>query len=187
MIEFRKFGKIPRLHRGMIVTEKIDGTNAAVVVVDEGFGHLTVFAQSRTRIITPAEDNYGFAKWVEAHSEELVHLGVGYHFGEWWGGGIQRKYGLDKDDKRFSLFNPYRYEDQIAGGVLPDNVTAVPIVVEGSFDLNLVQDALEHLQTVGSKAAPGFPDPEGVVVYHEAAKQAFKVTFDHDEIGKLPF
>src|SRR5687767_11177216 len=103
MNEFREFQKIARLNRAVIVTEKIDGTNGCVVVSEDG---LTVTAQSRSTIITPQNDNFGFAKWVQDNAEELKQLGPGYHYGEWWGCGIQRKYGLD--EKRFSLFNVSR-------------------------------------------------------------------------------
>ena len=35
MIEFTKFPKIPRLNRDMIITEKIDGTNAQIYVAEQ--------------------------------------------------------------------------------------------------------------------------------------------------------
>ena len=108
------------------ITEKIDGTNAAVVLVpyqqadvdqlpfslatvpDPAHGmYLSVLAQSRSRYLTAEQDNFGFAAWVKAHAEELAALGPGVHFGEWWGKGIQRGYGLD--EKRFSLFNVSRW------------------------------------------------------------------------------
>ncbi len=102
-MEFREFDKIPRLKRNVVITEKIDGTNACVVISPEGI----ISAQSRSQIITPDNDNYGFARWVEDNSEELAKLGGGYHFGEWWGSGIQRRYGMDR--KVFSLFNVGRW------------------------------------------------------------------------------
>ncbi len=99
-MEFKKFPSINRLTGPIIVTEKIDGTNACVVINEEGW----VRAQSRTRFITPQSDNFGFANWVYKYEEELrTILGVGYHYGEWWGKGIQRSYGLS--DRKFSLFN----------------------------------------------------------------------------------
>jgi hypothetical protein len=112
-MDFKEFPKMPRLSREIIVTEKIDGTNAQVAVVEldgysapgavwEGDG-LAIYAGSRTRWITPKADNFGFAAWVRDNAEELATLGPGNHFGEWWGAGIQRRYGLT--DKRFSLFN----------------------------------------------------------------------------------
>lgn len=51
---------------------------------------------SRTRWITPEDDNYGFAKWANENKEELLKLGIGQHFGEWWGSGIQRGYNLQR-------------------------------------------------------------------------------------------
>jgi hypothetical protein len=87
----------------MIVTEKLDGTNAQVHITDDG----RIFAGSRNRWITPDADNFGFARWVAEHEEELRALGPGSHYGEWWGSGIQRRYGLD--EKRFSLFNVGRW------------------------------------------------------------------------------
>ena len=51
--EFRAWPSIPRLYRDCVITEKIDGTNAAVVVTDDG----QVYAQSRKRVITRGDDN----------------------------------------------------------------------------------------------------------------------------------
>ena len=70
MVEFKEFDKIPRLNRQVVITEKLDGTNACVVVGEDG----AVTAQSRTRIITPQADNYGFALWVHEHTEQLRDL-----------------------------------------------------------------------------------------------------------------
>jgi hypothetical protein len=87
MIDFIAFPKIPRFNREWIITEKIDGTNAVVFVSDEGI----VKAGSRSRWITPESDNYGFAKWVHENEDELrTGLGPGFHYGEWWGKGIQK-------------------------------------------------------------------------------------------------
>lgn len=75
---FIPFDKIPRLKRGCVITEKIDGTNAQVVVGEDG----SVRAGSRKRWITPEDDNFGFAAWVRRNEEELRELGPGQHFGE---------------------------------------------------------------------------------------------------------
>lgn len=64
-IEFTPFPKIARLNRTVVVTEKIDGTNAAVGVTEDG----VVYAQSRKRVITPEQDNFGFATWVRDKDE----------------------------------------------------------------------------------------------------------------------
>jgi len=127
-IEFTSFPKIARLNRNITITEKIDGTNAAIGIVDgitdpefgpEGqvchvwTGELsgyTVYAQSRKALIAPERDNFGFAQWVWDNAALLASaLGPGLHFGEWWGSGIQRGYDLPKGEKRFSLFNTKRW------------------------------------------------------------------------------
>ena len=178
-LEFKPWPKIARLNRDIIVTEKIDGTNAAVIVTDDG----EVGAQSRSRVITPEQDNFGFAGWVAGNRELLAEtLGPGYHFGEWWGSGIQRGYGLAKGERRFSLFNTSRW----AGVDLPGDIGlgVVPILHSGPFDQDAVTFALQDLVDDGSAAAPGFLDPEGVVVFHVAANRMFKVTIKGDEAPK---
>lgn len=169
--EFVGFPKLARLNREMVVTEKIDGTNACVVVTDDGEVH----AQSRKRRITPEQDNFGFARWVAEHAEELRGLGPGRFFGEWWGLGIQRGYGLDH--KRFAPFNPDTRD-------VPDCCHTVPVLTRYAFDLGRVQDCIEDLRANGSAAAPGFKPAEGVVVYHTAARTMFKVTLEDDDVPK---
>lgn len=78
-MEFAEFPKIARLSREIIVTEKVDGTNAQVFIGEEG----TVLVGSRNRWITPKDDNFGFAAWVEANKDAILKLGPGRHFGEW--------------------------------------------------------------------------------------------------------
>ncbi len=190
---FEEFPKIPRLKRGCVITEKIDGTNAQVHVTEEG----EVLAGSRSRYVTPEADNYGFAKWVAAHREELLKLGPGRHFGEWWGSGVQRGYGLTGGEKRFSLFNvgrwgasvPHKPECScgncpVMESVLPACVSLVPVLYEGPFSSDIVDSVLEDLRVNGSKAAPGFMKPEGIIVYHAAARSMFKVTLEKDEEPK---
>lgn len=176
--EFQGFKKIPRLRRLAYITEKIDGTNAHVHILDDG----RVLAASKNRYVTPAEDNYGFAKWVEAHANLLYELlGPGRHYGEWWGQGINRGYGLA--EKRFSLFNVERWRnvERDSGGV----VRVVPTLgISDSFTTDMVDEALLILRLGGSYAAPGFMRPEGVVVYHTAANAYFKQTIEGDEKPK---
>ena len=178
-LTFEAWPKIARLNRDCVITEKIDGTNAAVIVTDDG----TVGAQSRTRLITPDQDNFGFARWVYDNAEALTSaLGTGRHFGEWWGSGIQRGYGLPKGEKRFSLFNVNRYKDADLSE-LP-SVALVPTLYVGPFTTSGVAETVERLARFGSLAAPGFDKPEGVVVFHTAAQTVFKVTVEKDEAPK---
>lgn len=176
-MEFIEFPKIPRLSRECVITEKIDGTNAQICITPEG----EFLVGSRTRWITPDNDNYGFARWAYENKDELMRLGVGSHFGEWWGNGIQRGYGLSNGDKRFSLFNVHRWADAL---VRPRCCGLVPTIYTGIFDTDKILDALTMLKNNGSFAAPGFMNPEGVVVYHTAAKQMFKKTILKDEEWK---
>jgi hypothetical protein len=173
-VEFREFQKIPRLNREVIVTEKIDGTNACVVVGEDG----SVGAQSRSRIITPQDDNYGFAKWVQENADELRTLGPGYHYGEWWGHGIQRNYKLA--EKRFSLFNVSRW-----GDARPACCHVVPVITSAN-NFSVAEPALQALRDHGSYAAPGFMKPEGIVLFHTQSNLLFKVTLekDHEWKGK---
>jgi hypothetical protein len=175
MSEFIEFNKIARLSRNCVVTEKIDGTNASIVIGEDGSFQIG----SRTRWITPQDDNYGFAKWATANKEELMKLGPGQHFGEWWGNGIQRGYGLSW--KRFSLFNTARWSDD---AVRPACCSIVPVLYSGIFDTNEIVNALTKLRDNGSLAAPGFMKPEGVVIWHEAARVYFKKTLDKDDEWK---
>jgi hypothetical protein len=169
MAEFRAFPKVPRLtNLSMVITEKIDGTNACVVVSEDG----EVSAQSRTRAIQPGNDNFGFALWVQQNQDQLRELGPGYHFGEWWGLGIQR--GYDLHERRFSLFNVTRWRD-----AHPDCCHVVPVLDEGTMLSALHIDAIAaELQESGSQAAPGFWKPEGVMVYVDGMNQYIKHPFD---------
>jgi len=194
-VEFVGFQKIARLRRECLVTEKIDGTNASIRITEDG----EFLVGSRTRWITPESDNHGFAKWAYDHKEELLCLGNGAHFGEWWGSGIQRGYGLPKGEKRFSLFNVARWclfgqePQRIAMAdpriekyqdVLPDCCGLVPILYRGIFDTARVEEAIADLRMNGSKAAPGYANPEGVVVFHVAGNTGFKVTLEKDHEPK---
>lgn len=194
-MEFVEFPKIPRLKRNITVTEKIDGTNAQIHIrhlglgsapfepgYDTQVGDLLVRAGSRSRWLPvpdgPGDDNFGFGRWVWAHAYELAPvLGPGAHFGEWWGAGIQRRYGLET--KRFSLFNTHRWKDTVFPVF---GVGIVPVLYEGPM-VN-TDELIDQLRRQGSIAAPGFMAPEGIVVYHHASRSMFKQTLSKDEEPK---
>lgn len=175
MTDFREFQKIPRLSRECVITEKIDGTNGCIYIGDDG----EFLVGSRSRWITPEQDNFGFASWAMSHKDELIELGPGYHYGEWWGNGIQRGYGIK--EKRFSLFNAGRWSHV---ATRPKCCSCVPILDLGIFSFDLVQDAMNHLRDGGSVASPGFMKPEGIVIYHVPSKRMFKKTIEKDEEWK---
>lgn len=172
--EFKAFPKIARLNREVIVTEKIDGTNAQIHIDED---ERVVIAGSRSQWITPDSDNFGFARWVEENRDELKRLGPGSHFGEWWGAGIQRRYGLS--EKRFSLFNVSRWSE-----VRPACCGVVPVLWRGNFEDMRLGEILDDLHARGSRAAPGFMKPEGVVIFHVASGQLFKKTIEKDSEPK---
>jgi hypothetical protein len=175
-MEFQDFPKMARWSRDVIITEKIDGTNAQVCISDDG---VTMLVGSRTRWITPEEDNHGFARWCAENRDELLKLGPGRHFGEWWGSGVQRGYGLTKGDKRFSLFNTSRWADS-----RPACCHVVPVLYQGPMVPRLMDDYIAELAAFGSAAAPGFMDAEGIVLFHTAANFGFKKTVKRDEVPK---
>lgn len=223
-MSFEPFAKIARLNRDIVITEKIDGTNGQILIEEIGeeragevpvgdelavIGRYGVKAGSRNRWLTAADkgDNFGFAAWVRANAPALVQvLGPGRHFGEWWGQGIQRRYGLT--EKRFSLFNPSRWgflADPVVRAARPEipaQLGVVPTLYEGpwfgraeafgdgvigahtSGDYYAPILALNVLDQYGSYAAPGFRDPEGIVVFHSASSQLFKATIKGDEKPK---
>lgn len=190
-IEFTPFPKMARLSRDIVISEKIDGTNAQIVIEpgykddprvihswrDETDTDMVMLAGSRTKWIVPSDDNFAFALWVKQNAEELQGLGHGRHFGEWWGRGIQRNYGLE--DRRFSLFNAHRW-----GEVRPACCDVVPVLYTGPFQMAEVNRVISDLALHGSEAAPGFMDPEGIVVFHTAANFGFKKTIRGDESPK---
>src|SRR5688572_10914142 len=133
-MKFEPFPKVARLSRSCVITEKLDGTNATVhvldvsrepfreymssgdevtgapdrppgVLVEDGDFAWLVSSASRKDWITPERDNFGFARWVRENAAELAALGPGWHRGEWWGSGVNSGYDLPSGEKRFSLFN----------------------------------------------------------------------------------
>lgn len=226
---FRPFSKMPRLNREVIITEKIDGTNAQIViahraVVQQCFhegtlnevgpdyatpdhiiaqqGDYVLLAGSRTRWIRPKQpgekgdpDNYGFAAWVSQNAIELFKLGEGRHFGEWFGSGINRAYGLTNGERRFALFNTGRWApvpgrgpwlgavDKETGFII-ECCTVVPVLWQGCFDKFDVDFMLSMLREHGSFAAEGFKNPEGIVIFHTASQSCYKVTLENDESPK---
>lgn len=177
MKEFEPFPKIARLSRVCTVTEKIDGTNACIEITDDG----QFLTASRTQWIYPEKnkDNFGFSAWAHENKDELMKLGVGKHFGEWWGAGIQRGYGLP--EKRWSLFNTKKWSDPL---LRPNCCHVVPVLYEGNFDTFLIDGLIETMRQQGSVASKGFMRPEGIIVYHSAANMYFKKTLDKDDEWK---
>lgn len=171
--KFTPFPKIARWSRSVIITEKLDGTNACVWIGKNG----DFRTASRSRWITPQDDNYGFSQWAHENKEDLLSLGVGGHSGEWWGHGIQR--GYNQTHKKFSLFNTSKWNAN-----KPECCDVVPTLYQGILNETIIHTIIEKLRSEGSKAAPGFMDPEGIVIWHEASRTYFKKTLKNDEAPK---
>lgn len=164
-VEFRAWPKIPRNKGGQVtITEKIDGTNACVIVRN---GEL-VGSQSRNRLIKPGDDHMGFAFWVSENAEELVSLGDGYHYGEWAGPGIQKNPHM-LEQKTFFLFNTFRPSD-----TLPECVSQVPVLYQGPGTPKATEDTMRELWNTATSA--GYI-PEGVIIYSHDTRTYTKDTF----------
>jgi hypothetical protein len=210
MGDYPAFGKIPRLNRDIVVTEKMNGTNGLISIRKSEPGdpmpgnyidvsgtdtHGTLFdvvAGSRNRWLFASKsgDNFGFAQWVHQNALALwLTLGEGLHYGEWFGSGIQgNNYGLAKDERRFALFNTSRWtHDAVSAGV--EGLTVVPVLYDGPFNQYEIQVALGRLRLNGSlwsrlHLQQAHREAEGVIVYHVASRQYFKVTSKNDEAPK---
>ena len=168
--EFKAWGKTQRYNGlGVTISEKIDGTNACVVV-HEGE---VVGAQSRNRIITPEKDNMGFARWVEENKESLATLGDGYHYGEWAGEGIQKN-PHNLVGKHFLMFNTSRPHES-----LPTCVELVPVLYEGSYQgKDHIDSIMEELVLKGKEM--GYT-PEGIIIYFHEHRKGLKYTFANNK------
>lgn len=194
------FGKIPRWNREVVLTEKIDGTNGLVAVRKAGDGWpegrtrpprsvvftdgTEVAAGSRKRWLTPESDNFGFAQWVWDNAEALAQLGSGNHYGEWYGKGIQRNYGLT--ERRFMLFNVAKWGDD-SDNVRPKVCEVATVLARCAADdlPDVLSANLATMEMFGSAHVPGFKRPEGIVLYHTAGNHLYKVTLEGDR-AKTP-
>lgn len=206
-MEFAPWPSISRLNKMAIYTEKINGTNAAVrirpfstadldvpnhptcaITFTDSGDTFNIWAQSRKRFLHIGDDNFGFAQWVEDNAANLVRvLGVGDHFGEWWGSGIQDSYGLSKGERRFSLFNVKRWTDTLHwqhGHELVPQLYMVPVLLEDTFSTETAKQCVDVLR-LGSWASPGFMRPEGVVVFHTASQTPYKTFLENDDLHKF--
>lgn len=202
-VPFPAYPKLYRLNRTWVATEKIDGTNGLVFVPEDPTE--PVRAGSHKRWLQPASpgnkavDNFGFAAWVQEHAEELRALGPGHHYGEWWGKGVQR--GYNQITRRWSLFDfrwgqPRPEHPQVRADYpclerKPACCDVVPVLAVGTNVKAVEQEALNRLngtmpfdedtcEPQGSWAAPGFPFPEGIVLFHEPSHTRFKVLLEND-------
>ncbi len=105
---------------------KLDGTNAAVRVQLPLRGNeQAVFYQSRTRDITPQDDNFGFAQWASGYQEIFLRAARRAHriaqsvpghvvtfYGEWCGQGVQSGTAVSQVPRQFAVF-AVQVDDQV--------------------------------------------------------------------------
>lgn len=206
-IQFQAWPKTPRLFRDIVITEKVDGTNSAVIIqesdsdgecsayvlahVERDGVEYEVAAQSRNRLALPgkATDNHGFAGFVQQNAEELFDLlGPGRHFGEWWGKGIQGRYkNVHPQIRGFALFNTAKHKVLHAWlpmhGGIDVLVEPVHVLYEGPFSEKVIRDTLEELKENGSWTSP-LDKAEGIVVFHTQSRQVYKYTIEGDDAYK---
>jgi len=120
--------RAPVIHyRGKV---KLDGTNAAIRLCND-----EVRAQSRSRFITPDDDNYGFAAWVESKKDGwlmdvITTLNDEMDFtiyGEWCGKGIQKRCAISQVGPKFVIFamtmdDRVIYEPAVIGALLQPDI-----------------------------------------------------------------
>jgi hypothetical protein len=96
---------------------KLHGTNASVVFFPDGSRQ----TQSRTNVITPGNDNAGFAAWVEANANLFDALALritdsecpAVVYGEWCGRGIHKGVAINALDRMFVVFGIRHYRGQL--------------------------------------------------------------------------
>lgn len=79
---------------------KLHGTNAAVGFTDTG----EKWAQSRSQVITPENDNAGFAHWLATNEGVFPALKSAVVYGEWCGQGIMKGTAISSLPKMFVPF-----------------------------------------------------------------------------------
>jgi len=150
-------------YRGKI---KLHGTNASVRLKAG-----EVVAQSRSRLISPQDDNEGFAKFVQEHMEYFKSIPASNHtiFGEWCGSGIMSGTAINQiKHKIFAVFailigndlmivSPEKIESFLGGNKKPANIHVLPW-----YDKEVVVDfnAVEHLQGIADRLSKLVEDLE---------------------------
>jgi hypothetical protein len=79
------------------------------------------------------------------------------------------------------LFNVTRWSNPDAR---PACCGVVPLLYQGPFSTDKINEELECLRFYGSRAALEFMKPEGIIIWHDAARQLFKVTLEKDSEPK---
>lgn len=105
--ESAEYHSRPPAKRTYVGTIKLHGTNAGIRLTETG----ELLFMSRTRVITPEDDNHGFARHMAAHANTIRSALAPLYpaqdmavFGEWCGAGVQSNVGISAEQKLFMVF-----------------------------------------------------------------------------------
>lgn len=144
-----RLAKLPTLT--FIGTEKIHGSNCSFYFKGE-----EVVCQSRERIITPEDDNYGFAKFVHKNLEILraYFPKNTVVYGEWAGKGIQNKVAVCELEKFFVVFAAKEIDGKwidTSPWVTPEDIRVFNIYKNKIWEINIdfehPADAINQINT----------------------------------------
>lgn len=164
---------------------KLDGTNAAVQIASNN----EVIYQSRERIITPEEDNYGFASWASKEKDNWISVANNIRYftgnenanvtiyGEWAGPGIQKNVAVSQIPKKhFFIFAIVIDDVAIIGNdvfflVMPEFMTSDTVRLvpnQNKFSINMtnpieVVEKMEAYMLEIEKEDPYIKDMFGVI------------------------
>ena len=199
---YPSFSSIERLENiYCVISEKIDGTNGLIEIQNKAnnsnTGSMIVKFGSRNRYISFSDDNAGFANFFRHYEKKFKNMAKeiiasSYNedsqtdeiptenyplriYGEWFGKGIQRGYGLD--DKYFMPFSSFYAEHMIKAGI--PNIMMPNIMYTGKFSLEVVDNCMNCL-TSGSfhNLITNYDNPEGIVIYFPKYNFRLKQTFE---------
>jgi hypothetical protein len=148
---------------------KLHGCNTSIVY-DWATGDL--YAQSRNRIITPQDDQYGFAAWVNKNREALIPSAddiADYEidefdktviYGEWCGKGIQRGAAISRIERSWFIFDAFNIKDGVRS--IADNFWLEPSPAIGLYHI------WRYFRTGREKIIVDFSDPEKHEEYFES-------------------
>jgi hypothetical protein len=137
---------------------KLHGTNAAIHICGDG----TILAQSRTAIISPQNDNCGFARWVMSQEDKWQNIKSNTSmdiivFGEWVGPGVQKG---------------------VAVNSIPNKIFAVfAVILKNENDVAFICDP-EGISSMLCKHDKSMPENVYILPWYEQDEQIFKSTID---------
>ena len=178
-VNYNSFPSIERLENiYCIISEKIDGTNGLIEI-----NETNVRFGSRNRYVFFNDDNAGFANFFRDYearfkdaakdiiTDESYPLRI---YGEWFGCGIQRNYGLK--DKFFMPFHLF-YSKKLIEYQIP-NIVTPNIMYAGKFSIEVVDACMQQLKLDGSGVVKNYKQPEGIVIFFPKYNFRLKETFD---------